>query len=402
MANASVLLVDQDEHVRFDVKKLLERLAFPVVGEAWFGTDAVNRAIELNPDVILCALEEPLVRPLETIAALRSALPHTPVIVYSSRGDLQMARKAMLAGARDYLVHPLRPLDLQAALSSVSSSGEHLSADSTGRELWIGPVGTVIAVFAAKGGVGKTTIATNVGASLAADIGQSVVLLDADTTFGDVMIALNLDAPPSAGMAPFIHELQTGGAGDIAHHLVSHKSGVRVLPPPENPLDWVNYSPEQFVEIVDLAARRHDFVIVDLSPSLNPITTAVLDIASIVLWVMSPELAAIRASRAALEVLTEHEMPMEKIRMVLNHPHAKAEVPGEGIERAVNSLIYWRVPHDRDLYARGQLGVTIAEQGKLGPGGKSIADLAATLAGRSHRPPARSGLRAALALGAKK
>ena len=93
-----LLVVDQDAEARFNINRLLAQSTVSVAGEAPFGTEAVNRAVEKRPDVILCALEEPLVRPLETIEALIHALPETPLVAYSSHDEVEIARKAMHRG----------------------------------------------------------------------------------------------------------------------------------------------------------------------------------------------------------------------------------------------------------------------------------------------------------------
>ena len=101
-----VLIVDQDKQTRYEAKLLVKRSQFSVSGEAGFGTEAVSLAMELKPDLVLCAMAEPVARSLQTVDSLLNALPETPVIVYSASRDIELARQAMLAGARDFLTVP--------------------------------------------------------------------------------------------------------------------------------------------------------------------------------------------------------------------------------------------------------------------------------------------------------
>src|SRR5690242_8609001 len=103
-----VLIADEDPDGRVATRRALQRAGLAVAGEAGFGTQAVSLGLETKPDAILLALEEPTARPLETAEALANALPDTPIILYSATADAESVRRAMVFGARDYLVQPLQ------------------------------------------------------------------------------------------------------------------------------------------------------------------------------------------------------------------------------------------------------------------------------------------------------
>lgn len=379
MAHAlEVFLVDQDHEVRFTVRKQLAQAQLQVAGESPFGTEAVSRAAELRPDVILCALEEPFVRPLETIEALQGALPTTPIIVYSSRNEIEIARKAMLAGARDYLVRPFRAEALLSAVQTVLGTEEQRRLRLSGRGA-IGIRGTVLPVYSAKGGVGKTTIAANLAAALAKQVGQSVAIVDADTSFGDVAVAMDLR--PETDVLTLLDAITSEEEVPLDDVLAHHGSGARVLAPPKNVLAWNQVDPERFIDGIELLARNYDYVVVDLSPNPNPITMLVLDAASLILWVVNSDVTAVRDNLHAIQLLREIGISLEKIRFVLNHVSPKDEVSGRSIESALERPIYWNVPYDRQLTRDAQLGRTVAENGAKGKASRSIVELAGAVAG---------------------
>src|SRR3970040_3135619 len=95
-----VLVVDQNPQGSFEVKRLLKQSQFALAGEAGFGTDAVSLAIETRPDVIICGMDDPATRSIQTIYGLVNALPETAVIIYAATHTLEAARPAMLAGWR--------------------------------------------------------------------------------------------------------------------------------------------------------------------------------------------------------------------------------------------------------------------------------------------------------------
>ena len=163
--NPSVLVIDPDPEVRFQVRRLLGQVPFAFGAEFAPGMEAVVGAADAKPDIVLCGLREPALRVLQTIESLVDTLPQVPVIVYSESGDFALVRKAMLAGARDFLRAPIKPEELHRSLTGALESEERRRLRATGDAVG-GPHGRLITVFGAKGGVGKSTLATNLAVAL--------------------------------------------------------------------------------------------------------------------------------------------------------------------------------------------------------------------------------------------
>ena len=375
-----VLVVDQDAETRFTINRILAQSSISVSGEAPFGTEAVSRALDKRPDVILCALEDPLIRPLETMEALLQALPQTPIVAYSSLDQVEIARKAMHAGARDFLTKPLDRAAIELAVQDALQSEEERRIRLSGRAA-IGFEGTVVAVYSAKGGVGKTTFATNLTAALAHDVGQSVVLVDADTSFGDVAIAMGLPAD-GGGLQSLLADLGNPDP-DLSEHTLEHSSGARVLPGPTDPLQWQSIAPEPFSAVIELLRGRHDYVVVDLDATPNPITLATLGSASVIFWLLTPDVFTMHDNMQAQRLLNDRFLQPAATRFVINHVHPNPEVSRQVIEEAIEAPIYWEIPHDPHLHERTQLGETVGEWSGGGKGAASIVALAGALAGVS-------------------
>ena len=117
--NPRVIIIDQDQVARSEVQKMLALSGFAVLGEAGYGIEAVSLAKEAEPDVIVIAVEEPVVRALQTVEAVADLLPQSPIVAYSWIKDPASIRKAMLAGVADYLVTPVREEDLINSIHGV-------------------------------------------------------------------------------------------------------------------------------------------------------------------------------------------------------------------------------------------------------------------------------------------
>ena len=119
-----VVTVDPDLSSRADMKRALQMAHFTVTGEAGYGIEAVTVAQEKLPDVFLVSVEEPVARALQTIESLADAVPGAPAIVYSTMADAASVRRAMVSGARDYLIKPVRPEELVRSIHGVLEQEE--------------------------------------------------------------------------------------------------------------------------------------------------------------------------------------------------------------------------------------------------------------------------------------
>ena len=164
--NPRVAVIDQDLSSRSDINKLLSVSGFTVVGEAGYGIEAVSLAKQAEPDVVVIAIEEPMIRALQTVEALADLLPHSAIVGYSTIRDAQAMRKSMLAGVSDFIQAPIKEEELINSIYTVLASEERRRARISGEagSRWL--LVSVITVFGAKGGIGKTTIATNLATAI--------------------------------------------------------------------------------------------------------------------------------------------------------------------------------------------------------------------------------------------
>jgi pilus assembly protein CpaE len=383
----AVLVVDQDAKTRYDVKRLVKASRFTIAGEAGFGTDAVSLAVELEPDVVLLGMNEPVVRSLQTVESLLNALPETPIIVYSSSRDLDLARRAMLAGARDFLTVPASAEDMGKSIVAVLESEERRQMRLRGQTAAWGSQGSVITIFGAKGGVGKTTVAVNLAVALREETGQAVALVDGDNGFGDV--SGMLDMTPERTIVDLARDLAKVTRETLPNYLVRHANGLNVLAAPAQTMAWRSVKPEDFRKAIEMLSKSHDIVVIDTAGLLNDITLAALESASLVLWVVTTEYASVRDSLRALEALRSISYPEERIRIMVNDLATRDGVRASTIEEALGHEVFWRVPFDQRVRQGAQIGEPAVLGHPSAPGARNLTDLARTVVG--IRPP-RQGL----------
>jgi pilus assembly protein CpaE len=374
-----ILIIDQDPGNRFEFKRLLKGSGLGFAGEAGLGTEAVSLAAETTPDVIICGMTQPPERSVQTMESLMDVLPETPVIAYGRSEDLDALRLAMQAGARDFLTLPADVERLLESVRKVLEAEERKKLRMTGQAKAIGPKGLVIAVFGAKGGVGKTTVATNVGAALASNMGQSVVLVDGDNSFGDVAALLELR--PERTIIDFLKDKDKIDRANVTEYLVKHSSGLWVLPAPRESLQWRSVTPDAFRSVVELLSRRFDLVVVDTAAVLSDMSLAVLEDANMVLWVTSTDFSSINNSLQGLEALQQMSYPDSRIRLILNVNSPDDVVRPAKIEEVLGRTFFWSIPYDKQVRTAAQVGDPAVVTTSDTPGARSLVQLAQAVTG---------------------
>ena len=380
----AVLVVDEDPQARFEVKRLVQQIQLTVAGEAAFGTEAVSLASDTQPDVIICGISKPSERSLQTIEALLDVLPETPVIAYGWVDDVETVRQAMQAGARNFVVMPAEAERLLDAVRSVLEQEERKRQRLSGQTKSMGPRGLTIAVFGAKGGVGKSTIATNLGVALGSRLGQSVVLVDADNSFGDV--SAMLDLKPERSIIDLLRDVDTVERGAVTDYLARHDSGLWVLAAPRESLLWRSVAPDRFRKVINLLTRRFDVVLIDTAGVLSDLSLAALEEANMVLWVTSSDFSSINNSLIGLETLQQLSYPEARIRLMLNIISSEDGVRPAKVESVLGREFFWHVPYDRQVRLAGQVGRPAVLSSPDCRGARSIIELAEALMGSGPRP----------------
>jgi pilus assembly protein CpaE len=220
------------------------------------------------------------------------------------------------------------------------------------------PQGTIITVFGAKGGIGKTTISSNLAVALVTEAHQSVALVDMDTRFGDV--AITMDIPVERSIADLARNLDTVDRDSLHDYLVVHESGVHILPAPTRPSDWRNMTAAHVRDVVDILAQTHDFVILDTPGTFNEIVAAAIEIGTMILLVTTLDLASIKDTVLALEMLHERfGNDEQRIKVVLNRAGMDTGVNERDVEMTLDSPLWWKLPQDNEVVRAAQLGKPI-------------------------------------------
>jgi pilus assembly protein CpaE len=357
MANViKVLIVDDIPETREMLKKILQfENDIKVVDAAETGRQGLELAGQHRPDIVLMDINMPDMDGITATEEIKKILPNVGIIMMSVQSEADYLRRAMLAGARDFLTKPIsgenlyetirRVYDLTPKIPvGVASSGPGGPA----------PVATsgghIIAVYSPQGGAGVTTLATNIAVALMRE-GTKVALVDGDLQFGDVGVFLNLQSNNTI--------LDLANTKDMDEQLVesvlvSHGSGLKVLLSPRGPDEAEKMAASDLSVVVKELARFYDFVIVDMAKRLDDTTISVMDAAERIILVTTPTLPSVKNVRIMLDLFQQLEYPADKVMFVLNrvNPEAKGRmtIPTEALENHLKRKTDGRIPVDERVF----------------------------------------------------
>jgi pilus assembly protein CpaE len=340
-------------------------------------------------DVLILGPGMPLDLALSLAVAFDAEFPDVAVLL-AAKPDPDVVLSALRAGICD-LLEPNADAAVIAALlhRAVRSAARRRTAplDKAQTE---GAAGRVIAVVSPKGGVGKTTVASNLAIGLAKSAPHGTVLVDLDLQFGDVGSALAVSAEHSVSDA--VHGPARRDTMVLKTFLSAHPSGLYALCAPESPDTAEDMTGEDVTHLLEQLASQYRFVVVDTAPGLSDHTLAALDKASDFVFVSGPDVPGVRGMRKELDVLAELGMHPLKRHMVLNGADFKAGVSLRDVETALGTSVDVVIPHSRAVALSTNQGSPLLNGTVRGPATKALQKLLARFVA-PVAPPRRYGPR---------
>ena len=386
----NVLIVDDQEETRRNVARLLQfENDINVVGTARTGQDAINQTIALDPDVVLMDINMPDMDGIEATELIQAQAPISQIVILSVQGDTNYMRRAMLAGARDFLTKPPKSDELVSVIRRAGAKAKAIRSDvqyigrgtgglkdPRGTTIQLSGMGKIIAVYSPKGGVGTTTIATNLAVTLHS-AETPAVIVDGSLEFGDVQVFLNergrtsiIDLTPNADQldAELVEEV-------VLHH---KDSGIDIVSAPPNPVDAEQVSGSDFVKVLKFLVRLYSYVIVDTHSYLSDVTIDTLDACDLMVMVSSQDIPSIINTRSMLQLLINSlGVQKKKILLVMNRFDKQIAISPDKVSHNLGHKVASVIVEDKEVVVPGvNRGVPfMLGEGKSKEIGKGILEL---------------------------
>lgn len=332
----------------------------------------VHRALDddRHADLVVIGAQVNLDEASMFVEAVRAERPEIGFILLRHRLDVTTLSQALRSGFREVIASDDSP-----ALSDAVRRSRDLTAKLAGHQgVSPAPQGRVVTVFSAKGGVGKTTLSTNLATHLALS-GMRTVLVDLDLSFGDVGISMQLIPTSSVHDAVAMHgHLDAEGLAQLVTH--HHPSGLDVIAAPTDPSLADRISAQVVTELLRVAAGAYDYVIVDTPPSFTEHVLAACDVSSLLVLIATLDIPAVKNLKLALETLDALGSPRESRVIVLNRADVKVGLRPEDVVQAIGAPIAVSVPASTSVPASVNRGVPLVLESPRDPVSVALREIA--------------------------
>jgi pilus assembly protein CpaE len=381
-----VAIVDPSDVTREELRKVLlgmESIWLEAECARYeFFFDVISQS---SPDVVIVSLDSDQNKALALIAQVAQVSPDLPILAVSGKGDGQAILQALRSGAKEFLTSPVVIEELLKALRRLKPRADSRQGDTGAAKA----ESQVIAVLGSRGGVGCTSLAVNLGATLAQDAANTVALVDLDLALGDADVALDLMAEYT--LADVAMNVERLDMQFLRKALSKHGCGLSLLPHPVQMEDIGVIREESLQRVIGLLRASFTHLILDLSKSFAATDVTALRMANVILLVAELELSSLRNVVRMVQTLGNDQGLADKYKVVLNRVGSEPEITVKKAEETIGKPIFWQLANEPKLMTEARNNgaplVLHAPRSKLQ---QSYAGLAQALTGKDNGAAAKA------------
>jgi pilus assembly protein CpaE len=344
--NLSVVIIHRDPLERTQLHAAFEAMpGVQVAGERPDLRSGIALAHQTQPHVLVMDLVPPIDDGLTVAAQFHMQHPNCAIFLMTDAFDSDTLLRALRAGAQEVLRRPLDRSALTQAVERVATLNAQRSGASGGAARG------VVTVFSIKGGAGITTLAVNLAVAMRGLTQREVALADFDYQSGDAAFMLGIT--PRYSVADVVEAARIDSAS-VQDALMRHKSGIKVLPQPEQ-IDRVTaVTPQQVGNMLEILNSTHDRVVVDCPHVFNEYTLEIFDRSSTILLVTELSIPSVRAARRSLDILGKLNFMTspDRVRLVVNRFTEQSAIDRGQIEDTLGMPVFGTIANDYAAISR--------------------------------------------------
>jgi len=335
MNNCSVIyILDENQNSREVLKSYIEELALGLEIKLYSDYEYALQEIksETIPPIIFIDISTINKNASELIDAIK--LLTSKIVITSTNYSTDTIIKAMRMGAKEFLPKPILKEDLKRAFSILLQQPEDYDS-----------VSKIISIYSNKGGIGKTTVATNLAYELARTTQDKVALVDLNLQLGDISTFLNLNS--SFDVAYVVNNLVEKKEGSLLNAFEQYKgTSLYVLSDPSYIEQSEALTPQKIENLLNALKKVFSYIVIDMSSNIDANSLKILDKSDWVLFTTIVNIPAIRNAQRCLNLFTSRRYPKDKVKIVLNRYMENEEISLDDIESTLGEKIYWKIPNN--------------------------------------------------------
>ncbi len=337
----NVLLISKMEDNLNKLRHLIDDDEIFILGESPGGSLALDKIENTSPDIIIMTLGSGDTDVLNLAERVILHRPRTFVILVAESLDVKMMQAAINVGCHNVIEFPSSEKEFSEYIKTVYTN-ERTKIKSLGENETILWSSTVISVFGAKGGLGKSTIAANLAVALA-EKRKKVALIDLDLQFGDAHIFLDIE--PKDTITELVQDVITPNIDSVRSYMAVHSSGLHILCAPKSPEYAELVSPEKVMSLLSLFRTYYDYVIIDTAPSFSEVNITAIESSSLILFISGLDVSILKNSKVSVSLL-ESLQQTDKIRIVVNRAVNMNSITVKDVQRIIGYPIWAKIPSD--------------------------------------------------------
>lgn len=342
-----IIVADDVEEMREMIAKMLSTsdLEHEIIAMCATGQEVLNTLESSQADIVLMDINMPEMNGLEATEIICRNAVHPSVIMMSVQHESEYLKKAMLAGAKAYI---MKPVDMDELVETIQTTYDR------NKQNLIKPVvddklysAKIISFFSSKGGVGNTFIAVNTGLIISEKFNKKVLVVDLDLQFGDVSLMLNKQSELT--IKELFDDSPISRYEDVRPYLYSYSKNCDMLFAPRDPESAEYISKDQVKQLIELLKEHYDYVIIDTGVNYNDITLNALDQSDKVILVSGMEVTSLKNTKMSLKVMQSLNYNAEKVKLLITQVNEKFGVTKNNVQKAFDYEIYGFVSEESKI-----------------------------------------------------
>lgn len=341
-----VIVVDDVSEMREMIDKMLQSstLDYELVGLCDGAQSAFDLLSRSRVDIVLMDINMPGMNGLEATALITDKYPSVQVIMMSVQHESEYLKKAMLAGAKAYV---MKPIDMDELVDTIRTTYDRRLNIEKQTPATQSHEAKIISFFSAKGGVGKTVTSLNLGGMLCDKYKKKVLLIDMDLQFGDV--ALMVNKQNELTIKELVDESPIKSIEVIMPYLFKFNQNFHMLFAPKDPESAEYISSDQIKNIIDILKYHYDIILIDTGVNYNDTTLSVLDVSDKVIVMTSLEVTSLKNTKLSLKVMQSLNYSNDKVKLLVSMATEKYGVTKANVQKAFSYDIIGYLPEDEKL-----------------------------------------------------
>ena len=289
-----------------------------------------------NKSIFLVDLSNNKKEKLDLILKVSQQCPNCKVLALSDNPTVDLIIRIMRAGAKEFVPIPILKNEFFDSLNKIISQFEEPKKNNKCK---------IISVFSNKGGIGKTSLATNLALELSKITKESVALIDMNFQMGD--ITTFLDLKPSFNISYMLENIDKINETFLLSTLEKYKnSSLYILADPPYFKQADNIQPKQITKLFNTLKETFSYIIVDAEASFDGKNIAALDNSDLILLVTVANIPALRNTQRCLELFEKLGYDKNKTQIVVNRYMENDEIKEDDVEKVLSKSVYWKIPNN--------------------------------------------------------